>query len=53
MYKLLPFNDSQQRKLVINLTKQGLEESCIMLKEGLKCTINYFEQALRKAKEME
>ncbi len=47
VYKALPSDDPTQRKPVIDLAKQELEwEPKIMLEEGLKRTIHYFEEIL-------
>lgn len=47
VYKALPSDDPTQRKPVIDLAKQELKwEPKIMLEEGLKRTIHYFEEIL-------
>ena len=47
VYKPLPLDDPTQRKPVIDLAKKELDwEPHIMLEEGLKRTIDYFERAL-------
>ena len=47
VYKPLPVDDPTQRKPVIDLAKKELDwEPHIMLEEGLKRTIDYFERAL-------
>lgn len=52
VYKPLPADDPAQRKPVIDLAKKELGwEPRIMLEDGLKRTISYFEQVLRKEKE--
>jgi len=52
VYKPLPSDDPTQRKPIIDLARKELGwEPHIMLEEGLKRTISYFEQVLRKGKE--
>lgn len=49
IHKELPSDDPAQRKPVIDLAKTELDwEPHIMLEEGLKRTIRYFEEKLRK-----
>ena len=49
VYKPLPQDDPMQRKPVIDLAKQELSwEPAVMLEEGLKKTIAYFEEELRR-----
>lgn len=49
VYKPLPADDPAQRKPVIDIAKKELGwEPHIMLEDGLKRTICYFEQVLRK-----
>lgn len=49
IYKPLPQDDPTQRKPMIELAKQELKwEPKIVLEEGLKKTIRYFEDVLRK-----
>ncbi len=51
VYRPLPSDDPAQRKPVIGLAQKELGwEPYIMLEEGLKHTINYFEQILKKEK---
>ncbi len=52
VYKPLPSDDPAQRKPVIDLAREELGwEPHIMLEEGLKRTIGYFERVLREEKE--
>lgn len=49
IHKALPSDDPAQRKPVIDLAKAELDwEPHIMLEEGLKRTIHYFEERIRK-----
>lgn len=49
VYKPLPQDDPMQRKPVIELAKQELSwEPGVMLEEGLKKTIAYFEEELKR-----
>ncbi len=51
VHRPLPLDDPTQRKPIIELAKKELGwEPLIMLEDGLKRTIDYFEQALRKEK---
>lgn len=51
VYKPLPQDDPMQRKPVIDLAKQELDwEPKVMLDEGLKKTIAYFEEELQREK---
>ncbi len=52
VYKPLPSDDPAQRKPIIDLAREELGwEPHIMLEEGLKRTIGYFERVLREEKE--
>ena len=49
VHRPLPLDDPTQRKPIIDLAKKELSwEPFVMLEDGLKRTIGYFEQVLRK-----